>query len=501
MLEQVGLQSIQFVSVSKQPARNTSLQKRHPQTPKFRLQLDYHGKCLGSTNSTSVDVVYCDPTQDHIFSYLEDGRVRFVRTGDCLIVGGGNLGQGSELKLGLCSKALRFNLVNNSYLQLSDNRQTIPLCISPLNRTQTTIPIVNPKLNDKVGLTICHKNASNINLIEESDFQVRRKALLVPPLDKNEEYCDYSACGINKAVPPVKILPPEDVVRCYNMSLCVTVVIKTARRPHLVLRLARSIREVKGYDLPIIAYDDGVEPHPEEMMRKFLDFPNLQYIIGDKKDLGIAQGRTLAVRLVKTKYFLLFDDDTILNNDTDIEYLVEILDTTDASLVGGKVAGYHHFAGILLFKGNKRGGRILNHYNGACFYRNETLAEFPDCMRCDTTTNVFLAKTTDVLEVGGWSEELKVREHKDLFLRLKAAQKKVVYCPNFTIYNKRQDPRKSTETGFKLLRRGRQSQMSHRFANIWNINTCNELPGKKFIYKTANKTLKNLSEEKTVFLL
>ena len=488
MLEQVGLPSIQFVSVSEQSAQNSSFQRLHPETQKFRLQLDYHGKCLGSFNSSSVEVVYCDPTQDHIFSYLEDGRLRFARTGDCLVVGGGNPRQGSELKLGVCAEAVRFNLVNNSYLQLSDNQQTIPLCISPFNRTQTTIPIVNPKLNEKVGLTICHENASNINFIEESDFQVRRKALLVPPLESKQEYCDYPACGINKAAPPVKILPPGDVVRCNKMSLCVTVVLKTARRPHLVLRLARSIRSVKGYDLPIIAYDDGVEPHSEEMMRKFLDFPNLQYIIGDKKDLGIAQGRTLAVRLVKTKYFLLFDDDTILNNDTDIEHLVEILDTTDASLVGGKVAGNNHFAGIFLFKGNKRGGRILHHYYGACFHRNETLAEFPDCMRCDTTTNVFLAKTGDVLEVGGWSEELKVREHKDLFLRLKAAQKKVVYCPNFTIYNRKQGSKISDETGFKLLRRGRQSQMSHRFANIWNINLCIELPGRKFILKTADKS-------------
>ncbi|KAL5246818.1 hypothetical protein ACHWQZ_G018872 [Mnemiopsis leidyi] len=477
MIEQLGLQSVHFVYVSQ--AQDAPSQEYHPETIKYRFQLAHHGKCLGSSNNSNVDVVYCDPTQNHMFYFLGDSRVGFDRTGECLMFQDSNPRLGAVLNLGACSQAATFNLVNNSIIQLADKQQTIPLCVAPIK--PTNVATTDPDLGDQVGLTLCQEIASHLNLIEETDFQVRRRALLVPPLNETNDYCDYPACGINKGAPPVVALPPEEVERCYNLSSCVTVVIKTARRPQLVLRLARSIRSVKGYDLPVIAYDDGVEPHAEEVMREFRDFPNLQYIVGEEEDLGIALGRTLAVQLVKTKYFLLFDDDTVLNNDTDIERLVDILDTTDASLVGGKVAGYKHFAGFLKFTGNNKGHRVLFHYNGGCFHKNETLAEFPDCMRCDTTTNVFLAKTADVLEVGGWSKELKIMEHKDLFLRLKAAQKKVVYCPKFTINNKREGPKKSVESGFKHLRRDRQTQMRKMFANIWNVNRCSEVSGKKFI--------------------
>jgi GT2 family glycosyltransferase len=253
------------------------------------------------------------------------------------------------------------------------------------------------------------------------------------------------------------------------MPDCVTVVTKTARRPHLVLRLAQSIRDVIGYDLPIIAYDDGVGPHSDEIMGEIAKFPNVSYIIGDEEDLGIALGRSLAVKMVQTKYFLLVDDDTVFNNNTNIELLAEILDTTDAALVGGKVEHNSHFAGYFRFTVGS-GKRTLYHYKGACPRVQETLENFPYCMRCDTTTNAFLAKTADVLEVGCWSRELKVIEHKDMFLRLKAGGKKVVYCPGFTFFNRRPKAKISKETGYNKLKKGRSSQMKQMFNSVWNID-------------------------------
>jgi GT2 family glycosyltransferase len=317
-------------------------------------------------------------------------------------------------------------------------------------------------------LTYCDKDGSSLNLIEEAIFISRRKALLVPPL-QNPGECNYSACGINRRAGAVKLLPPWQVSRCSNMPDCVTVVTKTARRPHLVLRLAQSIRDVKGYDLPIVAYDDGVGQHSDEIMGEIAKFPNIQYVIGDEEDLGIALGRSLAVKMVQTKYFLLVDDDTVLNNNTDIELLAEILDKTDAALVGGKIENYSHFAGYFRFT-LRSGRRALYHYKGACTLANETLQNYPSCMRCDTTTNAFMAKTADVLEAGCWSRELKVTEHKDLFLRLKAGGKKVVYCPGFTIFNRRPKAKISKETGYTKLKKGRSSQMKQMFNSVWNID-------------------------------
>ena len=80
----------------------------------------------------------------------------------------------------------------------------------------------------------------------------------------------------------------------------------------------------------------------------------------------------------------------------------------------------------------------------------------------------------------GWSKELKTQEHKDLFLRLKAGRKKVVYCPSFRIKNEH------NEKGLDIIsekisghfydkkkynaeRYGRYGIMSAKFLNHWNI--------------------------------
>ena len=70
------------------------------------------------------------------------------------------------------------------------------------------------------------------------------------------------------------------------------------------------------------------------------NLPGLRYIVGDKEDLGTALGRNLAIQQVRTKYFLLFDDDTDITKRTDIELLAKILDTTDAACLINKRNNY-----------------------------------------------------------------------------------------------------------------------------------------------------------------
>ena len=109
------------------------------------------------------------------------------------------------------------------------------------------------------------------------------------------------------------------IVRCKRVPDCVTVVTKTARRPYLVMRLAQSIRDKKGYDLRIIAYDDGPNDYPQEVWDDMAQYPFLQYKIGDSDDMGISLGRNLALKMVKTKYFLLVDDDHVFNDKSNLD--------------------------------------------------------------------------------------------------------------------------------------------------------------------------------------
>jgi GT2 family glycosyltransferase len=451
----------------------------------FRIELWFEGKCIGSSPNGRIVVMFCNPREEQYFHFLPDGRLMFgvrgnsgVDHGKCLLL------DNTGLLVGDCSSALKFDLVlNDTYLRAQEyglNKR----CVSPIARSREAkgpVPKLKPANGDPVSLTECHKEASRITVIEEATFQEDRKYLKLPLLE-NDSKCDFPACGINKAAPPAAPLPSQTVRRCSDLSKCVTVITKTARRPLLVLRMIDSIRKFQNYrNLSVIAYDDGIKKHPRDIMKRISTYPNLTYIIGDEEDLGIARGRNLALRHVTTEYFLLLDDDNLFLPSTDLELLVEILDTTDATLVGGTFKGYKDFASLLHFgyaMSKKTGGkqRRLSAYRGACLKTNETITGFPTCVRCELTSNDFLARTRDILEVGGWSPELKTQEHKDLFVRLKAASKKVVYCPSFEVENRRAK-RDMNVRGFHALRHGREAQMRNLFANRWNvINRYNDDP-------------------------
>ena len=392
----------------------------------------------------------------------EDGKLQFGSEGRCVQLG---MGQ-SRLVLGKCSSGVKFRLVNGSYLQTLEEVK----CVSPIKADKDgLVPNRTPANRDPVTLTRCDKDASKIELIEKSSFLESRRHLLLPLPPPGPTKCDFPACGMNKEAPSAQLLPPAQVERCLNLSRCITVITKTARRPQLVLRMVESLRAVDKYrDIAVVAYDDGGEEYSNEIMEKIAQFPNLEYVIGDEKDMGISRGRNLALKRVRTKYFLLLDDDNLINNLSDLELLVEVLDTTDASLVGGAYKYNRDFAGFLNFGFHSSGKRALFASYGSCKKKRDTIPNFPSCVRCELTANAFMAKTRDILEVGGWSDELKVKEHMDLFLRLKAEGKKVVYCPNFKVLNRKPEKEEQTE-GYWLLRRKREGHMRVLFNNRWNI--------------------------------
>ena len=435
----------------------------------YRIQLWYEGKCVGTSPDSSLQVMFCNPREEQYFQLLPDGRLTFENIGSdfegkCLEL------MNTSLVIGDCNSAIKLDLVNGSYLRLQDPQKlhsNEERCLSPVTLyNEDLVPNSSPANGDPVSLTTCNDTASRITLIEENYFQKSRKYLLLP-LPETEAKCDFPACGINKIAPRATPLPPEMVDRCYNLSLCVTVVTKSARRPHFVLRMVKSMSE-KYPDLTVIAYDDGVGEFSSEIMDGIASYPNLNYIIGDKEDLGIAQGRNLALKHVKTKYFFLVDDDNMFTNKTHLELLVDVLDTTDATLVGGAFATYKDFASYLTF-GYSMNKRKLIGNHGDCLKENVTIPNFPTCVRCELTSNDFMARTRDIVEVGGWSQELKVIEHKDLFIRLKAAGKKVVYCPDVKVYNKRPS-KKGRGEEYAEKRYGRGERMKHLFNSRWNID-------------------------------
>ena len=455
--------SIENASFDSNPSRGilqsgTSHESYYLTNNLYRIQFVVNGRCVGISQDNSLTVSFCDPTAKQAFSF-SNGMLRSEDNRLC--VGIRNLSS-TELGLVDCNQAIRLTLVGNKLREYSSAGSEIR-CLAP-NKPRT-------ELGMPVALAGCKHSSSDVKLLDETGFLRDRAALTMPLTD--ETSCNLTACRANHRPPMAKLLPESEVNRCENLSKCLTVVVKTARRPFLVIRLATSIRDRLDQDLPMIVIDDGPMPHPPEIMAQLAQFPNIKYIVSDRSDLGISEGRMIGVKMVTTKYFVNMDDDNVVTKSWDVAKMTELLDTTDLTLVGGRTDSTS-WPSFLEFEYGKKGEPVLLHYMGTCKKANQGLPFFPDCVRCDLTSNSFIAKTKEILEVGGWSLELKVNEHQDLFLRLRAAGKKVVWCPKFRVLNKHPVRSETEESdynsaAYRRLRYKRGVRMTKLFCNHWNV--------------------------------
>ena len=436
-----------------------------------RIQFSSDGTCVGITGlKKSLVVSFCDPTKNQAFLFT-DGKLKLSVTSDPVksryheLCVGMTLSTIDELGLVDCGQAVRFTLSKSGRLTLKTGKteDSDTRCMTWLQRNSSSL---NSKLGAVIALTPCKASAPKITFLNETEFLLDRAALTHEPINKT--ICDFPACGANRRPPMPRLLPKKEVRRCQNLAECLTVVVKTARRPLLVLRLAESIRNILKLDLPMIVVDDGPDSHSIDIMDQVAQFPNMKYVVAQRRDLGISEGRMMGVRMVQTKYFVNLDDDNIVTKSWNASKMTELLDTTDISLVGGKTDS-NIWPSFMEFGNDENNNPSLFHYHGSCKAAKQTLPFYPCCMRCDLTSNSFIAKTADVLEVGGWSRELKIQEHQDLFLRLKAAGKKVVWCPEFRVLNAHFGEVFQRSWNFDRKRQGRIKRMNRIFNNHWNI--------------------------------
>lgn len=197
----------------------------------------------------------------------------------------------------------------------------------------------------------------------------------------------------------------------------ITAIIKTFERPEKVIGLYRSLRAFYP-DLRVIIVDDSAVPIEYEWGE------NTEYIF-TTYDIGLSQGRNLAVANVTTAYTLLLDDDFIFSKETKIENFLCILEKTDFQIVAGQVFDFGKkrlvFKGIMevednvLFLNNYRKGRNVDGY--ICY---------------DFVLNFFLART-QTLRDHPWDNDLKIREHEEYFWRLKNKKVLITSTPTVSI--------------------------------------------------------------------
>ena len=335
----------------------------------------------------------------------------------------------------------------------------------------------HPCMGSKIVLSTGCGKENDIMVVEEDVFQKSIEALtrntLPVPFVKNHEGmpCDFQACSLNGRVENIKML--SNVVKCQHPADCVTIVVKTARRPHLVIRLADSIRTILGYDLRIVCVDDGPDDHPDSIVKQLKEY-DIDYTVG-WMDMGISVGRNLALKRVRTKYFMLVDDDHVFTNTTDVTKMVDILDTTDASLVGGRFEDHDMFAGTINFDWFNN-EKIFTMYSYYCQgpMLTKLNPQWDQCTQCDVTSNVFIAKLAHITHFGGWTDELKIKEHTDFFIKMKSHGLKVAYCDDVRIENRQE----TSSREYQELRRDIQksklmSRLLNGRYNVNGVNLCN----------------------------
>lgn len=206
--------------------------------------------------------------------------------------------------------------------------------------------------------------------------------------------------------------------------------------------LVRSIR-IHSPRLRVLLGNDGpklVGSHP------FVhDDPYTEEVELPKRS-GISFGRNFMVNLTRTRYFMLLDDDHLLDVTTNLTVLFEGIKNDKYDMVGLRVRnlpGIDEFerSRILIpryvAKVQSLKERILtlcvwNENNGPSIYG------ITHPIPVDVLHNAFIGRT-DVLRKHPWRNELKVNEHMTFFLDAKDAGVKVGYLPSVFVHHRSRD--------------------------------------------------------------
>ena len=238
-------------------------------------------------------------------------------------------------------------------------------------------------------------------------------------------------------------------------SQWVTVLTKTmgtVDRWPVIQRLVASITNYFPYTRIHIGSDSGENIDKE----KFLDFISSEGIRGNDirntiyihdlpEDAGLSYCRNYLVNVTSTPFFFLMDDDFVLEEDSHLDILLELLyKHSHIDIIAGKIPEdidiFHDFAGIYLlynqtleltFRGSKEpANRIL-------FPRslNNTLDIHNPCDQVDFTPNVFMGRKQSVQSVG-WYDEYKLGEHEEFFLRFGQANRTVYTCEFINVHHR-----------------------------------------------------------------
>ena len=204
-----------------------------------------------------------------------------------------------------------------------------------------------------------------------------------------------------------------------------TFAIKSGGRPDKVQRLVKSIKYYFPSGHHILIVDDGDVPLSlSSSSRNGVDIVQLP------RDSGLAAGRNELLRHTKTPYFLYFDDDFWLEDDSHVHKLMQYLDEhKHVDIVGGTVSDRPDYVGFnfdIIQTTNVNGDKEKR------LIQKPVKMATKGCTKVDIVPNFFAARVS-ALRTVKWDPHFKLGEHEDFFVRAKKIGLHVETCSKISM--------------------------------------------------------------------
>ena len=181
---------------------------------------------------------------------------------------------------------------------------------------------------------------------------------------------------------------------------------------------------------------------------------------------------------VNAEYFVLLDEDFLLDNKTDLETGLLLLKQNNLDIIGGyfrtNSTVYHpwDYVKVLIrdiFRLEERSnyiGSLTMSHEDRILYADLTTNRFPDFSLTDITHIFFIGKTKVIREQNRWDDELKLHGHLAFFLNAKQNRLKVGFTNKMSVQHR---PIRS-----KKYRSFRNRDFYPLFMKKNNIKNCRE---------------------------
>ena len=313
--------------------------------------------------------------------------------------------------------------------------------------------------------TTCRSCTDKASCLNNANVTVQPQDNVVGYNNCVPSHCNESGCHqLNARCTPPTLRHHFTSHSCSCISQCVTVTVKTRNRLHLVVQLIKSAWQYYP-NLRFVIVDEYDKTNGVNFPKEWLDMVQETNLITHLSTRpGVGFGRRLATLVAETPYVLISDDDFIFTEQTDLQKMLCILETTDIGIVGGVTDDGFPFDGLFKVHEDQRSSTssaVLFVYPGV-FY--SYLPCFDNCRQADIIKNFFLADKSVILSAGSWDVFRLFFEHEDFFFQMRAAHVRVASCADIRVHHN------TADRSLAVLRSNNYPQWRRHLLDKWLLS-------------------------------